>query len=241
MLPICWGKIVQAKILLSYFGEHLTKDCGNCDVCDNPTAKTLTGTVFWLRKHFLQIARMKEKEGITMFDQCIGEALIMRRYMLAAFPKLKTYAWKRGKFYWLARYIIQLANQGWSEIMYRRKVRPKISPIGWNVLKGEQANKNWLWPVVFWNAKNKNEANLHENGRWGRSDTDLFTGSEAGWGIRFPRRKFPSLFLFQWQNHVKEMAVIMPCHRKSVLGYFRCGDEQDGKYGEEFMAGDSQI
>ena len=54
----------RRKALLNYFGEHLTKDCGYCDVCQNPP-KYVDGTVI-AQKVCSAVARVKEQEGVTM-------------------------------------------------------------------------------------------------------------------------------------------------------------------------------
>jgi len=64
MLQFAEAKSCRRKILLSYFGEHLIENCGNCDVCDNPPID-FEGTLL-AQKALSGIARMKEMEGITM-------------------------------------------------------------------------------------------------------------------------------------------------------------------------------
>lgn len=44
MLALCETSICRRKYLLSYFGESLEEDCGNCDTCLNPV-ETYDGTV----------------------------------------------------------------------------------------------------------------------------------------------------------------------------------------------------
>ena len=53
----------RRKMLLSYFGEYLPEDCGNCDVCENPP-KFFDGTLI-AQKFLSTIARLKEKESLT--------------------------------------------------------------------------------------------------------------------------------------------------------------------------------
>jgi ATP-dependent DNA helicase RecQ len=108
----------RRKILLSYFGELLAENCGNCDVCKNPP-KFFDGTVI-AQKILSTITRIKEKEAAgTIIDILRGaqNAAILEKGL----DKLKTFgigndiSWKDWQ-----HYIIQLTNQGICEIAFHK-------------------------------------------------------------------------------------------------------------------------
>ncbi len=136
MLQFAEAKSCRRKILLSYFGEHLIENCNNCDVCENPP-KDFEGTIL-AQKALSGIARMKEKDGITMLINVLrgsnNAAIYAKQYF-----NLKTYGiGKDVSFFDWRDYVIQIANQGLIEIMYAENSALKITPIGWNVLKGDK-------------------------------------------------------------------------------------------------------
>ena len=108
----------RRKILLSYFGEFLAEDCGNCDVCKNPPT-FFDGTV-QAQKALSTIARLKETEAIgTVIDVLRGakNANILDKGLedLTTYGIGKDISWKDWQ-----QYIIQLINQGYCEIAFHK-------------------------------------------------------------------------------------------------------------------------
>tara|TARA_R110002072_G_scaffold164614_3_gene317594 strand:+ start:1378 stop:3504 length:2127 start_codon:yes stop_codon:yes gene_type:complete len=108
----------RRKILLSYFGEYLQTDCGNCDVCKNPP-QFFDGTVI-AQKILSTIARLKESEATgTVIDVLRGaqNANILDKN----YQEIKTYgigkdiSWNHWQ-----HYTIQLINQGLCEIAFHK-------------------------------------------------------------------------------------------------------------------------
>jgi ATP-dependent DNA helicase RecQ len=195
MLQFAEAKSCRRKILLSYFGEHLTKDCGNCDVCDNPP-KDFDGTLL-AQKALSGIVRMKEKEGITMLINVLrgsNNAEVNAR----GYFQLKTYGVGISvSFYDWRDYIIQLANQGLIEIMYSEGSALKISPIGWKVLKGEQSIKLTL-PVIA-KEKNSKKSKVMKMADEGEVNASLFAELKK---LRYSisrKEKVPAYIIFNYK------------------------------------------
>ncbi len=108
--------VCRRKILLSYFGELIEENCGNCDVCKNPP-KFFDGTVI-AQKALSAIYRLQQKEAMgTVIDVIRGAknaAVYDKNYQT-----LKTYgvgsdtSWQHWQ-----HYIIQLINQGYCQIAF---------------------------------------------------------------------------------------------------------------------------
>ncbi|MBA6155671.1 DNA helicase RecQ [Tenacibaculum sp. S7007] len=108
--------VCRRKILLSYFGELIEENCGNCDVCKNPP-KFFEGTVI-AQKALSAIYRLQQKEAMgTVIDVIRGAknaAVYDKNYQT-----LKTYgvgsdtSWQHWQ-----HYIIQLINQGYCQIAF---------------------------------------------------------------------------------------------------------------------------
>ncbi|WP_417785437.1 DNA helicase RecQ [Tenacibaculum sp.] len=108
--------VCRRKILLSYFGELIEENCGNCDVCKNPP-QFFDGTVI-AQKGLSAIYRLQGKEAMgTVIDVLRGAknaAVLDKNY-----DKLKTYgvgndvSWRDWQ-----HYLIQLTNQGYCQIAF---------------------------------------------------------------------------------------------------------------------------
>jgi ATP-dependent DNA helicase RecQ len=116
----------RRKALLSYFGENLAEDCGNCDICKNPP-KYFDGTLI-AQKVCSAIARMQEREAIgTVIDVLRGaqnQAVLEKGYQaIKTYGAAKDISWKD-----LQQYIIQLLNQGILQIWFHEKGRLVLTP-----------------------------------------------------------------------------------------------------------------
>lgn len=230
MLQFAEAKSCRRKILLSYFGEHLTKDCGNCDVCDNPP-KHFDGTVL-AQKALSGIARMKENEGITMLINVLRGSNNAEVHE-AGYSRLKTYAvGKDISFLDWRDYIIQLANHGLIEIMYSEGSALKISPIGWRVLKGEQPIKLTL--PIHAEDKNSRKPKVMKMADDGEVNTDLFTELKKLRSSISRGKNVPSYVIFS-DKSLKLMTIDLPVTENQFLGISGVGMNKMEQYGEEFM------
>ncbi len=230
MLQFAEAKSCRRKILLSYFGEHLTQDCGNCDVCDNPP-KDFDGTIL-AQKALSGIARMQEKEGITMLINVLRGSNNAEIHE-AGYTQLKTYGvGKDVSFYNWRDYIIQLANQGLIEIMYSEGSALKISPLGWKVLKGERHIK-LTFPVAPEEKKDRKQKVL-KLATEGEINTDLFTELKK---LRYTisrEENMPAYIIFN-DKTLKAMATEMPVTENEFLAISGVGMNKMQQYGEDFM------
>ncbi|MFD0993244.1 DNA helicase RecQ [Tenacibaculum geojense] len=108
--------VCRRRILLSYFGELVDTNCGNCDVCKNPP-QFFDGTVI-AQKALSAIYRLKGKEAMgTVIDVLRGanNASIHEKN----YQQLKTFgvgsdiSWRDWQ-----HYLIQLINQGFCQIAF---------------------------------------------------------------------------------------------------------------------------
>ncbi|MGL4851721.1 MAG: DNA helicase RecQ [Phocaeicola sp.] len=128
--------ICRRRILLSYFGEHAEKDCGNCDVCNNPPER-FNGTVL-VQKALSAIARTNQSIGTrVLVDILKGSA--SQEVLSKGYDQLKTYAAGREI---PARdwhdYLLQMLNLGYFEIAYNDNNHLRITEAGANVLYGKE-------------------------------------------------------------------------------------------------------
>ncbi|MEM6802655.1 MAG: DNA helicase RecQ [Bacteroidota bacterium] len=126
------AQVCRRKILLSYFGEHLNENCGNCDVCKNPPTR-FDGTVL-AQKALSAIARLREQVGINMLIDVLrgsGRKEIIEK----GYDQIKTYGAGRDMSvsHW-QEVIRQLLHQGFIEIAYDQKNVLKLAAASREVL-----------------------------------------------------------------------------------------------------------
>jgi len=146
---------------------------------------------------------------------------------------LKTYGiGKDISFFDWRDYVIQMANQGLIEIMYAESSALKITPIGWDVLKGDKAIR-LTTPTTPADKKKQQKVTKTSTG----SDTnkDLFTELKK---IRYTiskEEKMPAYIIFN-DKTLKLMAKELPITENQFLAISGVGMNKMEKYGEEFMS-----
>lgn len=118
--------------LLNYFGEHISENCGNCDICKAPPIY-FDGTLL-AQKICSAVARLKEREAPGMLVDVLRGAKNAGVYD-KGYHKIKTYAAiKDISWLDLNQYVIQLINQGVLEIRFHQGSRLLLTPLAKAIL-----------------------------------------------------------------------------------------------------------
>ena len=108
----------RRKALLNYFGQFITEDCGNCDICKNPPTY-FDGTLI-AQKICSAVVRLQEKEALGLVIDVLrgsnNQQVFEKGYQhIKTFGAAKDISWRD-----LQQYIIQLLNQGVLEIWFHQ-------------------------------------------------------------------------------------------------------------------------
>ncbi|MCB9188820.1 MAG: DNA helicase RecQ [Flavobacteriales bacterium] len=217
----------RRKALLSYFGESLGEDCGNCDNCKNPPL-LFDGTLI-AQKALSAIARLKEDEttnNIVDFLRGSSNTYIFGK----GYHHLKTYGVGRDLSWkdW-TQYMVQLLNQGYCEIAFHEGNKIKLTHLSKEVLfEGKEVTL----------AQNQEKTSAKkvktEKKKKSHSDTDLF---EVLRKLRLEISKdegVPPYIVFN-DATLKEMAAEKPTYDEAFLSIDGVGKAKLEKYGHLFM------
>ena len=217
----------RRKILLSYFGELVTENCGNCDICKNPPV-FFDGTIL-AQKALSAITRLQEKEPITLIIDFLrgskNAAIFEKEYQ-----NVKSYgigsdiSW----FDW-NQYLIQLINLGYCEIAFHQKNRILLTPLARKVLFEDEKVK--LTAVV---KKTIPTIDTKEK-RISRTASGLFDVLRK---LRYTISKedeVPAYVIFS-DATLRQMETIRPMSAAEFLTIEGVGKAKLEKYGSEFIA-----
>lgn len=227
----------RRKILLSYFGEALEEDCGNCDVCKNPP-QSFDGTIL-AQKALSAVARLKQKVALGLVVDVLRGS---NRYDILknGYNKIKTYgAGKDLKQQEWQQYIWQMVNFGLLEIAYDEKNALKLTPSGKEVLfDGRKVNLVKL--SVIEQQKEAKEAASKSKSKREMVRDELFER------LRQLRREIalkegkPPYVVFS-DASLGDMAAKKPMNGEEMKAVHGVGKFKLQKYGKPFLAAIKQF
>jgi ATP-dependent DNA helicase RecQ len=216
----------RRKILLSYFGELVEKDCGNCDVCKNPPT-FFDGTIL-AQKILSGIYRLQEKEGLgTVVDFLRGSQNVS--IYDKGYQHLKTYGVAK-KHSWrdLQAYTVQLLNQGYCEIAFHENNRLKLTDFSKKVLfEGEKVRLTKISKKPFSQQKTIPKKTQ-------KTSNDLFEKLRV-LRLKISREKGIPPYLIFNDHSLKQMASDAPFDETSFLAIEGVGQKKLYEYGALFI------
>ena len=222
----------RRKILLSYFGEILPDDCGDCDVCKNPP-KNFDATIL-AQKALSACLRTKEQVAVGLLVDILRGAKTSQ-VLQKKYNELKTYGAGAdiGQTEWVLL-VQQMIGQGVFEVAYDQNHVLKAGALAESILQG---NKKLLLVQVekaTYQKKEQQPRYTPEKSKTVVLKEDLFDR------LRTLRKRLADLegvathVIFN-DVTLTEMAVERPTDRTTMLGISGVGQAKMEQYGEHFL------
>jgi ATP-dependent DNA helicase RecQ len=219
----------RRRILLSYFNETITKDCGNCDVCKNPPMK-FDGSII-AQKALSAIARTGEQINSTLLIDILRGSH-NRQVVEKGYDKIKTWGVGRDiRWEEWSDYIFQILNLGYVDIAYDEGHTFKLNALSHLVLK----NKINVMLVKFRPYKSRDERVLpKEQAKTVSADPALFDRLKKLRKTIADQYNLPAYIVFS-DRTLQDMAEKMPTDKISMLEVSGVGQQKFATYGELFI------
>lgn len=222
--------VCRRKILLSYFGEVLEEDCGNCDVCKNPR-KHFDGTKV-AQMAMSALKRMKEEVGMgLLIDVLRGshKAEILEK----GFERIKTYGAGRefALFEW-QHYINQMLNLGLLEIAYDQNFALKVTKTGEEILFGNKTQQL----VIYDREKEKKVKPAAKKTKKQEKEEGLF-GELKKVRLKIARQEGSPAYTVFSDATLTDMAEATPLFMSDLKQVSGVGQFKLMKYGKRFLEG----
>ena len=224
--------ICRRKILLNYFGENITENCNNCDICKNPPVN-IDGTVivqkalsalWWLKKE-----NKKVSSGI-LIDILKGSS--KQEIFANDYQNIKTYgAGKDISFSDWQIYLIQILNLGFIDVAYEDNFTLRLTNLSKEVLYNN-LSVNLIDPQNI--RKNTEESIKKQPSKQQLISDNLFEALRAVRKGLAERENLPPYMIFS-DATLTEMAKEKPIteiHLKRISGV---GEKKFQMYGETFI------
>ncbi|MDH3637528.1 MAG: DNA helicase RecQ [Gammaproteobacteria bacterium] len=220
----------RRRVLLGYFGEHLTIDCGNCDVCLNPPER-FDATVD-AQKALSCVYRVGQRFGVKHVIDVLRGAQNERMRRLHH-DQLSTFAIgsDRSEAEW-GSILRQLIHRGFLVQDFSRYGVLKLTDRSRPLLKGE-VELALARPRVDVTSRKKRPRNLDSSEQ--PYDEDLFEKLRA-LRTRLARDQGVPPYVVFGDTTLMHMARIKPHDPAGLLAITGVGDHKLSRYGEDFLA-----
>lgn len=224
--------LCRRRILLSYFNEAVEKDCGNCDVCQNPRTR-FDGTLL-AQKALSGIARTGERVAMGMLVDILRGSR-NRTVLDRGYDRLPTFGVGRDQRgdEW-AEYLSQMLNSGVMDIAYDEAHAFKLNALSWQILKeGKKIELVKFIPLAERKAREE-ELIPKEKPKQEIIRDALFEQ------LRLLRKQMadalnvPPYVIFS-DKTIAEMAQKRPVSEAQMLDVAGVGTEKYRRYGEAFV------
>ena len=224
----------RRRILLNYFSEDHSEDCGNCDICANPPER-FDGTVL-AQKALSAVYRLKQSVGVNMtIDVLRGSARSDIRSN--GYDRIKTYGAGRdtSSFDW-NQYFNQLISLGYLYIAHEDYNKAKLTPAAERVLfKGEKVELVKMAIIKDRRAAAKAKPAKRERGAAVKRDRlSLFDELKELRKSIGQEKGLPPYVIFH-DTSLQEMADQLPVNDMEFGRIGGVGEAKLNNYGEPFM------
>ncbi|QZT37307.1 DNA helicase RecQ [Halosquirtibacter xylanolyticus] len=224
--------ICRRKILLSYFGEYLEKDCGNCDVCKNPPKK-FDGTII-AQKALSAVMRTKQSASSQLVVDILRGSE-KREVLEMGYHRLKTYGKGRdvSEDDW-KQYLRQMMHFGLLEVAYDRNNALIATELARKVLFEDQ--KVSLVKLVAAEIRKQRFKVTYTKEQAQKSQpwNQLFEHLRK-WRVEMARAKGIPPYLVFNDATLREIAVSRPESTLDLLSISGVGKVKFDAYGEEIL------
>lgn len=223
--------ICRRRMLMSYFGEVMDHDCGNCDVCLDPPSR-FDGSVL-VQKAGSAIIRTDQKVGILILTDILrgsSRAEIRQK----GYDRIKTYGVGRdlSTQEWNA-YIGQMIQLGLLEVAYDEQNHLRVTPYGMDAIYG--------WVKVELTTFSRYENTKKGSGKQDKPTMTMDPVKQLFEQLKQTRRavaaaaSLPAEAVFN-DPALLEMATKRPATVEDLLNISGVSERKAVRYGKRFIA-----
>ena len=226
------SKICRRKVLLNYFGETMTHNCNNCDVCSSPSP--VTDATIAAQKALSAAVRTGEKVGLNLLIQILrgssSTAVLEKGY-----DKIKTYGTgKEHSFETWQAYILQFLLSGILEMAYDESFVLKVTDSGKEVLAGKlkvEVSEPAKRKVAF----DEEFGDIDEEDLMSQNEFVLFEKLRRLRKNIADSLSLPPYVIFT-DRTLSDMVNRLPLNREAMLAVQGVSVGKMEKYGDQFLA-----